>query len=125
MRTKTVMESIQVAFDDRKVEGIQDAESHDKLEFENLKTSDIESSDCDDVSHFISPPSQENVSVEGERLQEERYIVSSTHSENTQESGTSGSISSTSENRLSESNSSGSQSTEILIDTEESYKSHF
>ena len=38
LRTKIVVESIQVAFDDRKVEGIHNEESHDKLEFENLKT---------------------------------------------------------------------------------------
>ena len=39
---KSVMESIQVAFDDRKIEGIKDKELHDNLEFENLKSSEIE-----------------------------------------------------------------------------------
>ena len=119
MRTKSVMESIQVAFDDIKVEGIQDAESHDNLEFENLKTSDIESSECDDVSHFTPHPPQENASAEGERLQEEQETISSTNSENTQEFGTSGSSSSTSDTRLSKSSSSGSESTEVLNDTGE------
>ena len=46
------MESIQVAFDDRKIEGIQDKESHDSLEFENLKSYKIESSDSDDEAQL-------------------------------------------------------------------------
>ena len=91
MRTKSVMKSIQVAFDDKKVEGIQDAESHDNLEFKNLKSSNIKSSDCDDAYHITPHSPQENASAEGERLQYEQETISPTNSENTQESGTSGS----------------------------------
>ena len=56
IRTKSVMESIQVACDDGKFEGIQDAESHYNIEFENLKTYYIESNDFDDISHVTYHP---------------------------------------------------------------------
>ena len=116
IRTKSVMKFIQVAFDDMKVEGIQDAESHDNLEFKNLKTSDTESSECDDESDITPHSPQKNASVEGERLQEEQETISPINSENTQESGTSGSTSNTSDTILSKSSSSGSKSTKFLND---------
>ena len=35
LRTRTVMESIQVSFNDKKITGLEDADDHDKLRFEN------------------------------------------------------------------------------------------
>ena len=67
LRTHIVMESIHVAFDDRKFGNLQTEESHDKLEFENLKESEIYSTDDESsLSENLIAPVR-NAIVEGEQ----------------------------------------------------------
>ena len=64
LRTRTVMESIHVSFDDQKITGLNE-DSHDKLVFENEATSDPEEgeSDTDVPSNPDGPPNPDEAPI--------------------------------------------------------------
>ena len=102
LRTHIIMESIHVAFDDKKIEGLDNEQSHDKLEFENFKDSEIYSSDEESSPVIDSTPSQRDATAEGEQNQE--------NEQNTSHEETGNSESSQSGSNPSESTPSGSSS---------------
>ena len=68
LRTKSVMESIHVSFDDKKIDGLQNEESHDTLIFENKEDLENDSSESEDQ---IPKAAQVNASPEGEQEEED------------------------------------------------------
>ena len=56
LRTKIVMESIHVAFDDKKFTGLQDESESTTLEFENLKSSEINEEEEDEDPQVTPDP---------------------------------------------------------------------
>ena len=59
MRTRIVMESIHVSFDDKKITCLEDADDHEKLRFENeVPYVELLSPDSDTVSPDITQSSE-------------------------------------------------------------------
>ncbi|KAL8155357.1 hypothetical protein AgCh_000661 [Apium graveolens] len=78
LRTRVVMESINVSFDDKKITGLEDFNDHDPLRFENkdLNSDSINSEDLysdpisTDVTESVVTTPKENAPVQGEQAED-------------------------------------------------------
>ncbi|KAL8148122.1 hypothetical protein AgCh_005461 [Apium graveolens] len=83
LRTRVVMESINVSFDDKKITGLEDFNDHDQLRFENevLNSNSVNSDSLNpdtanseglnsDVIETVVTPPKENAPVQGEHIED-------------------------------------------------------
>ena len=73
LRTRVVMESINVSFDDKKITGLEDFNDHDQLRFENeaLNSDDLNSNPVStDVIEYVVITPKENAPVQGEQAED-------------------------------------------------------
>ncbi|XP_063948067.1 uncharacterized protein LOC135152165 [Daucus carota subsp. sativus] len=100
LRTRVVMESIHVSFDDKKITGLEDFDEHEQLRFEDEDAfSDSINSDSEHISEFITSHQQPQAHAEGEHFHNEHLDE---NDENTAENVNSDSDSTNSDNSTSE-----------------------
>ncbi|KAL8127295.1 hypothetical protein AgCh_014271 [Apium graveolens] len=108
LRTRTIMESIHVSFDDKKITGLEDAYDHDKLRFEN-EVPYVEHLNPDSLTNHdtVNPeiaPSSDDPHDSGNSSNTEAHFEGEQHDSNP-ESSTSDSTQGTLVNKLSDSHS--------------------